>query len=160
MMDDVAEVPKPVQMLQLLAGFQISQALYAVAELGVATALLTGPRTAEDLASSTGANADALTRVVRALAPLGVFRTEGDLIEVTELGATLAEGTRGSVRDMARFWMKTHYGPFGELAHTVRTGETAATRYYGQPFFDWISPQPTLVGLQNHAMAQCRFACS
>ena len=35
-----AEMPAPLQMVQLLAGFQVSQALYARAKLGVATALL------------------------------------------------------------------------------------------------------------------------
>jgi hypothetical protein len=37
------ELPPPVQMTQLLAGFQLSQALYAAAVLGVADHLLAGP---------------------------------------------------------------------------------------------------------------------
>jgi hypothetical protein len=36
-------VPTPVQMIALLAGLQIPQALYVVAKLGVATALADGP---------------------------------------------------------------------------------------------------------------------
>jgi hypothetical protein len=39
------EVPAPVEMLQMLAGFQIPQALYVVAEFGVSRALADGPRT-------------------------------------------------------------------------------------------------------------------
>ncbi|UQX04631.1 methyltransferase [Streptomyces sp. RerS4] len=35
--------------------------------------------------------------------------------------------------------METHYAAFGDLLHTARTGEAAATHHYGQPFFDWIS---------------------
>jgi hypothetical protein len=87
------------------------------------------------------------------LAPLGVFRTDGDRVEVTGLGATLADGHPGSVRDMALFWMQTHYAPFGELLHTVTTGEVAATHFYGKPFFNWISGFPDLVEVQNRAMA-------
>jgi hypothetical protein len=41
---------RPAQMLQMLAGFQISQALYVVAKLGLAD----GPRTIEQLAAATG----------------------------------------------------------------------------------------------------------
>jgi hypothetical protein len=36
--------PPPVQMLQMLAGFQISQALYVAAKLGVPDQLVDGPR--------------------------------------------------------------------------------------------------------------------
>jgi O-methyltransferase len=38
------------------------------------------------------ANTDALGRLIRFLASVGPFRTSGDQVEVTELGATLADG--------------------------------------------------------------------
>jgi precorrin-6B methylase 2 len=146
-------MPEPLQMVQLLAGFQVSQALYAVAKLGVATALLGGPQTVQQLAAATSSDADALGRVVRFLATLGLFRISGTTVEITDLGATLAEGSPGSIRDVALYWMETHYAPFGQLLHTVRTGETAATRHYGKPFFEWLSADPGMVELQNNAMA-------
>lgn len=70
----------------MLSGFEVSQALYVVAELGVATALLDGPRGIKDVAGEVGADTDALARVIRFLAPFGVFRTEGDEVAVTDLG--------------------------------------------------------------------------
>ncbi|HUN38490.1 MAG TPA: methyltransferase [Trebonia sp.] len=146
------ELPAPVQMTGLLGGFQLSQALYVVAKLGLATELADGPRTVEELAAATGAMAGPIRRLTRGLAPLGIFRTHQDTVEITPLGATLAEGRPGSVRDLALYWMETHYAPFGDLLHTVMTGEPAATRHYGEPFFDWISRFPDLVEVQNHAM--------
>src|ERR1035438_1983965 len=89
------EVPAPVRMQQLLSGFEVSQALYVVAELGVATALLDGPRTVKELALATGADADALGRIIRFLASLGVFQTNGETVPVTDLGRTLADGPPG-----------------------------------------------------------------
>ena len=148
------KLPEQMLMTQLLGGFQVSQALYVVAKLGVSTALLQGPRTVEQLAAATGANADALGRVIRALAPVGVFRTEDELVEVTSLGATLAEGQPGSLRDVALFWAETHYAPFGELLHTAKTGENAATHHYGEPFFDWISKFPSLLETMTGTMAE------
>jgi hypothetical protein len=106
-------------MLQLLAGFQVSQALYVVAKLGVATVLADRPRTVAETAAATGADADPLHRLIRTLTPMGIFRTDGDTVEATPLGLTLAEGRPGSVRDVALLWMETHYGPFTELLHTV-----------------------------------------
>jgi hypothetical protein len=147
------EVPPFVSMMQLLSGFQLSQALYTIAELDVAGLLLDKPRTVEELAEAAGADTDALRRVVRFLETVGVFRVNGDVVEVTDLGATLAEGVPGSVRGLARYWMETHYAPFGDLMHTMRTGETAATHHLGKPFFDWVTESPHLVELQNAGMA-------
>jgi len=147
------EVPAPAQMVQLLAGFQISQALYVVAKLGLSTALAGGPRTIDQLAAATGAQADVLRRIIRTLAAIGVFRTDGERVEATPLGLTMAEGYPGSVRDIALFWMETHYAPFGDLLHTIRTGQPAAEHYYGKPFFSWLSDHPEQAGRYTAAMA-------
>jgi O-methyltransferase domain/Dimerisation domain len=151
-------IPAAMRMLELLSGFVVSQALYVIAELGVATALLGGPRTVEDLASTTGAHADALWRIIRFLAPLGVFRSDGRKVEVTDLGRTLADGPADSVRGTARYYMETHYAPFGKLLHTARTGEPGAIKYFGKPFFEWINESPRLAAIQNAAMAGGRRA--
>lgn len=148
------EVPDVLQMTQMLAGFQVSQALYVAAKLGVATALAKGPAEIKDLAAATGAQPEALSRLIRSLAPLGVFYTVGeDKVGVTPLGLTLAAGVPGSVHDSALYWMETHYLPFSELLHTVRTGEPGAQHHFGQPFFDWIAADPEKAALQNRAMS-------
>jgi DNA-binding Lrp family transcriptional regulator len=137
----------------MLSGFEVSQALYVVAEMGVATALLDGPRSIPALAKEVGADQDALTRIIRFLTPLGVFRRSGCDVEVTDLGRTLAEGPADSVRGMARYWMETHYLPFTGLLHAVRTGEVGATAVLGRPFFDWVNESSHLSELQNSAMS-------
>jgi hypothetical protein len=151
--DDIQGLPAAVQMQQLLAGFEVSQALYVVAELGVATALLDGPRSVEDLAEATNADSDALGRIIRFLTALGVFRSAEGGVEITDLGRTLADGPADSVRGLARYWMETHYSPFSGLLHTARTGETGATKVLGKPFFDWVGESSHLSELQNYAMA-------
>lgn len=127
------ELPAAVTMHGLLSGFQMSQALFAVAELDVATALLSGPREIEDLATHVGADADALGRIIRFLAQHGVFRTSGSTVEITDLGRTLADGQADSLRSVARYFRQTHYAPFGNLLDTVRTGEPAAKVFLGNP---------------------------
>lgn len=52
------------------------------------------------------------------------------------------------------FWMETHYLPFSELLTTARTGQPAAERYLGQPFFDWSAADPERAALQSRAMAE------
>lgn len=148
-----AELPAAVEMRQLLLGFVTSMALYTVAELDVATPLLNGPKTVEELAGITGANADMLRRIVRVVASIGVFQLKGNTVEINDLGATLADGTEGSIRHTARYWMETHYVPFNDLLYTARTGNSAAEHHLGQPFFDWIAASPHLSELQNAGMA-------
>jgi hypothetical protein len=140
-------------MVQLLAGFQLSQALYAVALLGVADCLRDGPRDAAEVAAETGADAEALRRVLRSLASAGVFTQSDDgLFGLTPLGETLTSGSPASMHDLAITWMETHYEPFGRLQDTVRTGRCAATGFYGQPFFSWLSGQPEQIARFSRAM--------
>src|ERR1700685_966939 len=115
-MSETTAVPGPLPtavMLQIIGGFQMSQAAYVVAKLGVATILeQEGPKPIAELAERTGAQAEALGRLIRTLAPLGLFVTEGDQVTVTAVGATLSEKHPLSMYDMACMWMETHYLPF------------------------------------------------
>jgi hypothetical protein len=141
-------------MVQLLAGFQISQALYAAAVLGVADHLSAGPVPVEVLAGQAGAHAPSLRRLLRTLAGAGVFtEPEPGVFGLTPLGQTLTRTRPGSMRDLAIMWMETHYAPFGELVHTVRTGQPAAGHLYGQPFFAWLAGQPEQAARFTSAMA-------
>src|SRR6266496_6074671 len=54
------ELPPPAQMVLLLGGFRVSQALYAAAALGVADHLVAGPASAEHLAGRAGAHPPSL----------------------------------------------------------------------------------------------------
>src|SRR5690242_3258582 len=90
------ELPPPVQMVQLLTGFQVAQALYVAAKLNLAGELLAGPRSVDDLARATSTHPPSLGRLLRALASLGVFaETRSGQYELTPLAATLAADTRG-----------------------------------------------------------------
>lgn len=146
--------PPALQMIRLLSGFQLSQALYVVAKLDVATRLDDGPRTVADLATAAGAQPDLLGRLIRYLEPFGVFRCRPDgTVETTPLGATLSAHRADSVRPWALMWMETNYFPFSDLLHNVRTGETAATHYYGEPFFDWLVKDAERANMLASALA-------
>ncbi|MFJ4654685.1 methyltransferase [Nocardia sp. NPDC088792] len=150
----IAGPPPSAVMVQLLGGFQVSQAIYVVADLGVATILeQEGPKTIAELAERTGAQRDPLRRLLRVLAPLGVFTTEGEYVDVTPVGATLSEKHPQSLHGMARMWMETHYLPFSELGHSVRTGRPGSDKYLGERFFDWVAADPQREVLFSRAMA-------
>ncbi len=146
--------PPPVQMVQLLSGFQVSQALYAAAKIGVADRLAEGPQPVEQLADDLDCDHLALARLLRTLASLGVFtEIEPETYGLTPLGETLVSDKEGSMRDLALMWMETHYAPFAGLLGTVRSGKCAATEHYDQPFFSWLASQPDQVSRFSRAMA-------
>jgi hypothetical protein len=148
------DAPPPVQMVQLLAGFQVSQALYAAAVLGVPDHLAAGPASVQVLADHTGAHLPSLERLLRSLASLGVFtEAEPGLFALTPLGQTLTRSHPGSMRDLAITWMETHYAPSAELTQTLRTGQPAAEYLYGLPFFTWLSAHPEHATRFTGAMA-------
>ena len=149
-----ATPPPAVQMVQLLAGFQVSQALYAAAKSGLADALADGPRPVADVAETLQLHAPSLARLARSLTGFGVLTEAGPgTYALTPLGRTLTSDDPGSMRDLALMWMETHYAPFAGLADTVRTGRTAATVHYGMPFFEWLGGQPEQAHRFTGAMA-------
>jgi O-methyltransferase domain/Dimerisation domain len=148
------EPPPPVRMVELLGGFRISQALYAAAALGVADQLVAGPAPVKALAERAGAHAPSLHRLLRTLASVGVFtEPQPGVFALTPLGQTLTSSQPGSMRDLAIMWMETHYAPFAELIHAVRTGRPAAEHLYGEPFFAWLSHHPEQASRFTGAMA-------
>jgi DNA-binding Lrp family transcriptional regulator len=150
--DQAAPSPSAV-MTQMMAGFQVSQALYVIAKLDIPTLLDDGPLGVQELAERTGAHQPALRRLIRTLTPLGIFTTRDGDVSTTPLGAVLSRNHPESMHGFIRFWMETHYLPFSTLLHTVRTGEVGTTRYLGKPFFEWITDDPDRAELMSRAMA-------
>ena len=60
-------------LMPLINGFMASRVVHVAAELGIADLLAVDAKSAETLASETGANIPALHRLLRALASLGVI---------------------------------------------------------------------------------------
>ena len=57
----------------MITGYWTSQAIYAAAKFGIADLLNDGPCSVNDLAEASSTNADALYRLLRALASIGIF---------------------------------------------------------------------------------------
>lgn len=155
MMTSAEDAAATATMIQLLAGFQVSQAMYVVAELGAATVLdQEGSQTVAELARRTDSDPEALARLIRTLTPMGLFSTDGEKVSITPVGATLSETHPRSLHGLARMWMQTHYLPFSELTHSVRVGQPGASKYLGEPLFDWLSRDARREALFSQAMAE------
>ena len=144
--------PAEQAVLAMARGYQLSQALYVAAKLGVADVLDSRPQEAEAIAGAVGARAVPLRRVLRALAAAGVFcELEDGSFACNDAAAPLRSSAPGGVRDVVINFGEEMYRSFGELLHTVRTGETAFDHVYGAPLFEYYAANP-----QTEASAAAR----
>jgi SAM-dependent methyltransferase len=140
-------------LLRMGFGFAVAQALHVAAELGIADLLQDAPRSAEDLARATGTDAGALYRLLRFLASEGVFREEAaGRFAQTELSAGLRADAPDGPRDFIRMINKEAYAAWGQLLHSVRTGNTAFEHVFGAPRFEWLASHPEQAALFQRAM--------
>lgn len=113
----------------LITSHVIARCIQVVAEFGVADALADQPMTADELASQTGMNADALHRMLRLLADHGVFAHEAQGYRHTPASELLRADHPRSLRALARMLgMPVVWNDFTELATVGRTGK---------PVLDW-----------------------
>src|SRR5262245_9110368 len=126
------EVPPSAALLQMVTGYWVSQAIYVAAKLGIADLLKDGPKNDDELSQATGAHVRSLYRLLRALASVGVFaEAEDGRFGLTPLGEYLQTGVPGSVRALTINHGERLYRPWGELLHSVRTGEIAFNHIFG-----------------------------
>jgi len=115
--------------------YRSSQLLYVAAKLKIADLLLDGPKSCLEIAASLGASKDALCRVMRGLAMLGVFQRQQDgQFALTELSKLLVLDAPGSLRPNLIFLGEEQYRAWGDLLQTVITGAPAFPRLFGDPF--------------------------
>src|SRR5436853_2787991 len=90
------------QLDQMITGYWISQAIFAAAKFGIADLLKVGPKTVEELAAASSTNSDALYRLLRALASVGIFAEgESRRFSLTPLAEPLQSDIPGSKRALA-----------------------------------------------------------
>jgi SAM-dependent methyltransferase len=124
---------------QVFGGAWIAQALGVAAELGIADLLACGPASVDKLAVSTDADPDSLYRLLRALAGMGVFAEDpwGRFV-LTPLAEPLRSDAVPCQRDWAVLMGAELHQAWGELLHSVRTGQAGFEKRYGLPFFDYM----------------------
>jgi hypothetical protein len=145
-----------LDLLALINGFQITQAIRVASILGVADHLSDGARSAGELAALTESHPDSLYRLLRALAAVGVFREdEGQNFTLTPMGDCLRSdsatpiGAWAEVVGSPYFWQT-----WGHLLHSVRTGENAFQNLNGKNVWQFRAEHPEHGTTFDRAMTQ------
>ena len=141
------------QLLQMLTGYWVSQAIITAAKLGLADEIAKKPTTAEELGTAVGANADALHRLLRMLASVGIFAEQADgRFVLTPIAEPLRTGHPDSAHAFVLLLGDEHYQSWGLLDQAVRTGDCAFEMLYGQPVFDYLGKHPEKAKIFDAAM--------
>ena len=151
---DRQAAPPAEVMQELILAAWISQGITAVADLGVADALASGPLSINELAGKVGAEPDALGRLLRALISKGIFaRRDDGRYELSPLAELLRSDVPVSMAPMARFiGTRQHREHWSLLTEAIKTGATVVPALRGKNFFDYLGDEPEFGQIFNDAM--------
>jgi orsellinic acid C2-O-methyltransferase len=141
--------------VEMVNASAVAQALYVAARLGVADALAAGPMTAGEVAAATHADADAMHRLLRALAAIGVCaERDGGTFALTEVGNHLRTGVDDSVRSYVLHWAGSMWPVWPRLLHNVKTGRNPRDLVTTRSPFESLTRQPAAARIFNDAMTE------
>jgi hypothetical protein len=137
----MSELPPEARLWNLIRGAMGTKALGIAADLGVADALATGPRSVAELSAENGADADTLHRILRALASDRVFaEDEPGVFRNTEASELLGSDNDARWPEFAHFFGEVCYPAMGAL--DVRGSDVPFARAYGTDFWSWLASKP------------------
>jgi hypothetical protein len=145
---------QPDELLRLITGYQVSQAISVAASLGIADLLKAGPVGADALATATGSHPRALYRLLRALAAVGIFHegTQQDF-SLTAMGERLRSDAAAPVGPLAIFNGRPYmWEAWANLSHSIKTGENAFRNAHGVGNFEYRSQRPEEEAIFDQAM--------
>ncbi len=153
---NVNQQPQDV-MLQMIFGFWVSRITYAAAKLGIADILSDGAKSFDEIATSVGAHAPSIYRLLRALASVGLLNEDDEKrFALTPLGETLKSGAMRSfaIAELG----EDHFVAWGNLLHSVKTGEKAFDNIFGMPVWQYYAEHPENGAIFNEAMTDLTLA--
>ena len=143
------------QLLDIVNGSWMSQAAYVAAHLAIPDQLGDGAKSSEELARATGAHPPSLRRLMRALVTIGLCREQRDgSYELTPMGSLLRADVVDSLRSWTLYWGGPQWSIWGNLLHSVMTGENATKLITGIEAFDRLEADPEAAAVFNRAMVE------
>ena len=141
-------------MFELICSFWVCRAIHAAARLGLADSVAAQPMTAVELARSVQAHPPSLYRLLRALASVGIFRSdEQGRFHPSPLSNALRTDVPGSLAPFVLMELgESHHRAWGELEYSVRTGEPSFDRVVGTPIWQFFAENPAMDALLGAAM--------
>lgn len=147
--------PPPFRLMQIGSAYWQSRALYVAARLDIATVLGDETLDAKAIATRVAANADAIRRLLRLLAAIGIFEeTAPQVFRNNKISTFLRTDEPKSVRSMilmhnsdamSRPW-------YEHLEHGIREGRSPFLLAHGEELFNYLDHHADFDALFSEAM--------
>lgn len=154
MSDQTGAAMSVQQLVRLITGYRLSQAIHVAATLGIAELLAGGPRAFDDLAAPTNAHAPSLYRLLRALASEGIFEElPGRRFANNGASEMLRSDAPVSMYGWAVFIGRPYFWQgWGNLLHSVQTGESGVRKVTGMDSWSYREQHPEEGAVFDRAM--------
>src|SRR5439155_21633620 len=148
-------LPPQAVIMQMVMGGWVARAISDVSRLNIPDMLKKGGRmtAAELIAGGIDANTDALERLMRACASVGIFTEDANgRFGPTPLSEVLTADSPVSVKALGQetggLWLKMWI----PLADAIRTGEPQARQIFGMEWWDYLKANPKEMETFGEAM--------
>ncbi|MFZ1527892.1 MAG: methyltransferase [Ferruginibacter sp.] len=130
----------PDKLLFLAHSFIISQCLYVAAKLDIAETVSKRSVDVRELAELTNANPDVLSRILRLLYSVGIFRqNENGKVELTPVAGFLRSDMPGTIKNfILMIGQDWHWKTWGHFYSSTQTGKPTVEELYGMNVFDFL----------------------
>lgn len=139
--DPSSPPPPPQALLQIMMGAWVSQAIGTLARLRLADRLAGGPRSAAAVAEESKLDPDAVHRLLRAAAMVGVtIETAPRTYALTPVGELLRSDVPGSMRALLDAETAPgHWLPWGRLDECIQRGGSVAAETLGMDVWSYYA---------------------
>ncbi len=133
-------IDSPEARLSAMLSYNLTQMIYVAVRLGIPDLLIDGPKSVDALAAAVDAYPNALYRLLRALASVGIFAEDRPRsFALTPLAELLRSDVPGSFRPFVLSYGESWWwDAWGSLLYSVQTGETAFDHVHGQSLFEYL----------------------
>jgi cyclopropane fatty-acyl-phospholipid synthase-like methyltransferase len=138
-------VPPQIAMLDLGEGVGSVQIAAAIAELGIADVLASGPMSAAQIAARIECDEETTHRLLRGAVACDLCAMDHrtGAVKLTRMGAVLRSDHPASLRAWMRYkGMRSTVDAWGGLAASVRSGRSAFELVHGMSVWEWFAAHP------------------
>ncbi|MBN2525712.1 MAG: methyltransferase [Deltaproteobacteria bacterium] len=142
-------------LMQMIMGGTVTQFVGTAVKLGIPDVLNDARMSAEEVARQCSTREEETYRFLRGLSAIGVVNEHDERhFSLTPVGKWLRSDIPGSFKPMAMMHSGLWSGQvFANLAHTIKTGESAFGKTFGCGLFEWLSRDPKMVELFGQGMS-------
>jgi orsellinic acid C2-O-methyltransferase len=142
-------------LLDMIGASWMSQAICVAAELNLPDLLAEQSQTVDQLADATHCSHDALHRLLRGLASLGIcIEQEDSSFALTPMGALLCSNASAGVRSWAIWWGRYLWPKWHDLLSCIKAGKSARELATGSKGYAHLEADEAAAQIFNCAMVE------